>query len=391
MSDPLLSVSLPYWQDRDPMDALLVAEAAEDLGYDRLWLGEMATFDALALATAIGRTPGRMPMCIGPLAVNVRTPMTIAMGIASVAALTDRTVSVALGTSSDVVVHDWHGRERNRATAHLEESTRIVRTLLSGAKANFEGVAQRSHGYRLRLPVPRPGPGDSDSAALRAGMSPHAADTSMCERPEAVSAVRPPTIDVHRSADACEIAVAAFGARALAVAGRFGDRAVLNLVTPQQVSRCAEAIAESAWAAGRPTPPVSVWVTAAADPTAEEWATARRGVVAYLRAPGYDAMFRAAGFADIVDAAHHGTHPRELLAAVPDALVAAVGMFGDAATLATRLAAFRAAGADEVVVVPLTSPGDPAGRRTLATLAALPREETSDPSDRSESLAGKLP
>ncbi|MFB7723340.1 LLM class F420-dependent oxidoreductase [Nocardia sp. NPDC056100] len=325
MPDPRLSVSLPYWQDRDPMDALLVAEAADKLGYDRLWLGEMATFDAFALATAVGQAPGRIPLCIGPLAVDIRTPATIAIGVASVAALTGRAVSIALGTSSTVVVKDWHGRERRRTAVHLEESACIVRRLLDGEKGDFHGEIERIRGYRLRLPAPG-GP---------------------------------------------ELIVAAFGDRALAAAARTADRVVLNLVTPAQVARCVTRIREFAAEAGRATPNVSVWVTAAADPTSDMLHTLRRGVVGYLRAPGYDAMFEEAGFGDVVRLAHSGAHPREVLAAVPDELPATVGMFGDSGTLANRLTAYRDAGADEVVIVPVSTAEDPAAHHTLETLARI--------------------
>ncbi|WP_306796481.1 LLM class F420-dependent oxidoreductase [Nocardia sp. XZ_19_369] len=319
-----LSVSLPYWQDRDPLDALAVAEAAEKFGYHRLWIGEMATFDAFALATAIGLTPGRIPLCLGPFAVDVRSPATIAMGVASVAALTGRSVGVAIGSSSTVVVSGWHGRERNRTAVHLEETARILRGLLAGEKVDFEGAVERIKVYRLRLAPP------------------------------------------HSS-----IAVAAFGTRALAAAARTADRVVLNLVTPDQVSRCAELVRAAAADVGVPSPSISVWVTAAADPTADMRATVRRGVVGYLRAPGYDAMFEEAGFGEVVRLAHSGAHPRDVLAAVPDELPAAVGMFGDAAALADRLDAYRRAGADEIVVVPATSAEDPAGHHTLETLARI--------------------
>ncbi|MBF6327741.1 LLM class F420-dependent oxidoreductase [Nocardia transvalensis] len=314
-------MSLPYWQDRDPLDALRIAEAADKFGYDRLWVGEMATFDAFALATAIGQAPGRIPLCVGPLAVDVRTPATIAMGAASVAALTGRTVDVALGSSSTVVVQQWHGRERRRTATHLEESARIVRAMLGGSKVDFDGAVERSHGYRLRLTPPH-----------------------------------------------SEITVAAFGSRALAAAARVADRVVLNLVTPQQVSRCAELLRQHA---GRTRPSLSVWVTAAADPTPDQLATVRRGVVAYLRAPGYDTMFTEAGFGDLVEQAHNGTHPRDLFAATPDELPAAVGIFGDSAALDRRLADYRAAGADEIVIVPATTPADPGGHQTLCALAEL--------------------
>ncbi|WP_405496792.1 LLM class F420-dependent oxidoreductase [Nocardia sp. NBC_00511] len=327
-----LSVSLPYWQNRDPLDALAVAESADRLGYHRLWVGEMATFDAFSVATAIGRDSGRIPLCLGPLAVDVRTPANIAMGAASVAALTGRRVDVALGTSSTVVVRDWHGRRRLRTARHLEETTHIVRALLAGDKVEYEGQLERVRGFRLRLP------------ALR--------------MPDQTGA-------------GGEIVVAAFGDRALEVAARCADRVVLNLVTPAQVARCVSAIAEFARAADRPAPPVSVWVTAAADPTPDLYATVRQAVVGYLRAPGYDAMFTEAGFGETVALAHSGAHPREILAAIPDELPATVGMFGDAATLAARLSNYRDAGANEIVLVPATSAEDPAGEHTLSTIAEL--------------------
>src|SRR5690606_36344712 len=121
---------LGLWQDREPLEAIATARAAERLGYRRLWIGEMATFDAFALATAVaGATPSLEPV-VGPLAVSVRTPTTIAMGVASVALLTGRPTHVALGTSSKVVVERWHGRSRVGGTAQLGATAASVRALL---------------------------------------------------------------------------------------------------------------------------------------------------------------------------------------------------------------------------------------------------------------------
>ncbi|MFE3194879.1 LLM class flavin-dependent oxidoreductase [Nocardia sp. NPDC059240] len=407
MTVPHLSVSLPYWQNRAPLDALQVAAAAEKLGYHRLWVGEMATFDAFALATAIGKSPGRMPLCLGPLPIGVRSPATIALGAATVAALTGRPVDVALGTSSTVVVRDWHGRRRHRTARHLDECTRIVRALLAGEKVEYDGLIERIRGFRLRLPALRPSLsttvlGDTGAAEFglasvgythgRVASNGAAADT---RRPIGVDAdgVGPestasdgPSAEVagqvsssgdqaSASADAPstggEIVVAAFGDRALEVAARCADRVVLNLVTPAQVARCVTAIKEFADRAARPTPPVSVWVTAAYEPDADMLTTVRQAVVAYLRAPGYDTMFTEAGFGDVVRLAHSGAHPRDLLAAIPDELPAAVGMFGDAPSLIARLAQYRDAGADELVIVPVTTAEDPAGHRTLKALAEI--------------------
>ncbi|MEC3918851.1 LLM class flavin-dependent oxidoreductase [Nocardia sp. CDC160] len=369
-----MSVSLPYWQSREPLDALQVAEAADKLGYHRLWIGEMATFDAFALATAIGQSPGRIPLCIGPVPIGVRSPATIAMGAASVAALTGRPVDIAIGTSSTVVVRDWHGRRRHRTARHLDETTRIVRALLAGEKVEYDGLIERVRGFRLRLP------------ALRATLSTAVLGTTVGSAGiESVGAI-------HGRGDAAgnapdhatapvsggEIIVAAFGDKALEVAARCADRVVLNLVTPAQVARCVSAIREFAAEAGCDAPPVSVWVIAAVDPDDDAFTTVRQGIVGYLRAPGYDTMFTEAGFGDVVQLAHSGAHPRDVLAAIPNELPSAVGMFGDLPTVTARLAEYAEAGADEVVIVPVTTAEDPAGHRTLDALAGLRAERRDD-------------
>ena len=79
-----LSVVTPLWQDRPAAENLEVAMNADRLGFKELWIGEMATYDAFAFATAAGLATDNIGFSIGPLAVSVRTPMTMAMGTASV-------------------------------------------------------------------------------------------------------------------------------------------------------------------------------------------------------------------------------------------------------------------------------------------------------------------
>lgn len=49
-----IEVALPFWLDRPDHEATDVALAAADTGFAALWIGEMATYDAFALATSIG-------------------------------------------------------------------------------------------------------------------------------------------------------------------------------------------------------------------------------------------------------------------------------------------------------------------------------------------------
>ncbi|WP_436760483.1 LLM class F420-dependent oxidoreductase [Streptosporangium sp. V21-05] len=342
-----LGVSLGLWQDRPAEEALLTARAADELGYDELWVGEMATYDAFALATAIGLSTGRIGLTVGPLAVAVRDPMMIAMGVASVAGLVGRPVNVAVGTSSPLVVEEWHGRSRARSATVLREAVRALRPLLDGDKSDFSGECVKSRGYRLRLPAPR-----------------------------------------------TELTVAAFGASAVRTAAT-ADRMVLNLITPASAARltadfrAAARTAPEPDAAPAPTPTrgrgrdaargqgpapvagprVAAWVTAAIGPGREAVDRIRRAVVGYLAAPGYGEMFVEAGYGDVVAFARTRPHPRELLAAIPDGLLESVALLGDVDAARERLRAYADAGVDEVALVPVSTDADPGGVATLRALA----------------------
>ncbi|MDN5931123.1 MAG: LLM class flavin-dependent oxidoreductase, partial [Pseudonocardia sp.] len=146
-----LSVALGLWQDRPSIEAAETARAADECGYARLWIGEMATYDAFALGAAL---PGRIPLVLGPFAVAVRTPVQIAIGAATVAELTGRTVEVAIGSSSPVVVGGWHGRPAPSPARALAETAQALRTLLDGGRADVDGTVVRTRGYRLRAPAP---------------------------------------------------------------------------------------------------------------------------------------------------------------------------------------------------------------------------------------------
>lgn len=308
-------VALGLWQDRDPLEALTTAALADQHGYRDLWIGEMATFDAFALATAVGQSTASIRLTIGPLAPAVRDPAMLAMGVASVAALTGRRVDLALGASSPVVVQHWHGRGYGPSAALLRAAVDDLRLLLAGHKSP-------SSGYRLRLP-PVP----------------------------------------------ATITIAAFGPATVRVAGAVADRMVINLCTPGQAATLRAALDDASEAAGRGRVPLAAWVPVAVDPEGEAVDQLRRGMVPYLAQPGYGEMFSAAGFARLVEAARAGVPASELLRQTPRELLETVGAIGSAADCRRSLAAHAAGGVDEVVIVPATA-GDPGGQRTIRSLAA---------------------
>src|SRR4051794_26779227 len=79
-----LAVTLPYWLDRPAAEAMAVAANSQRAGIDELWVGEMATFEAFALAGALAATTTIARLVVGPLPVVLRDPVLLAMGVASV-------------------------------------------------------------------------------------------------------------------------------------------------------------------------------------------------------------------------------------------------------------------------------------------------------------------
>ena len=150
-----LQVVAPYWLDRPDEEVLDIALAARRNGFETMWLGEMATFDAFALATAVGlRAPG-LALKIGPLAVGVRSPVALALGLASVATLTGARVDLALGASSPDIVSGWHDRPWAALAPRARETVEAVRSILAGERAAYSGEHVRTHGFRLKHPQPR--------------------------------------------------------------------------------------------------------------------------------------------------------------------------------------------------------------------------------------------
>ena len=78
-------------------------------------------------------------------------------------------------------------------------------------------------------------------------------------------------------------------------------------------------------------------------------------------------MISAAGFAELVAFARTRPHPSELLAAMPDELMSAIGLVGSQAQIEQRMAEYYEAGADEICLVPATA-GDPGGVRSLEAM-----------------------
>jgi probable F420-dependent oxidoreductase len=312
---------LPFWLDRPDEEALDIAEAASMAGLNGLWIGEMATFDAFALATAIGRRAPGLRLRVGPLPISVRTPVSIALGASSVASLTGCQIDVALGASSPFIVAGWHGREWSHSAARMRETIQCLRSILRGERADYDGRYVCSHGFRLRHPLP------------------------------------------HTS-----IGVGAFGPMMTQLAARLADEVVLNLASAQRVAQVRQQVEQHAAAAGSTPPHLTVWVPVAVQPGEAALRQLANQLAIYLAPPGYGEMFCELGFAEFVERARGGARRSELAAAIPVELADQLAAVGTPEQVAARLRAYLQAGADTVAVIPVTAE-DPAGRAALQCAA----------------------
>jgi probable F420-dependent oxidoreductase len=316
-----IEVVLPFWLDRPDDEALDIAHEAMNAGLGTLWIGEMATYDVFSLATAIGhRTPG-LRMKVGPMAIGVRSPVSMALGVSSVASLTGSFVDVALGASSPAIVGGWHDRDFAHSAGRMQETITALRPILAGRRSDHDGNHVRTHGFRLRHPLP----------------------------------------------DA-RISVAAFGQAMTRVAARHADEVVVNLVPPARVRAVRSTIAADAEAAGRTAPRLAVWLATALDPGRDARAQLASQLAVYLAPPGYGEMFSELGFADLVERARDGAPRSELARHIPQELLEHVCALGSQDALEEKISAYFDAGADVVGVAPATAE-DPAGRAVLSTVA----------------------
>ncbi|MGY0062316.1 LLM class F420-dependent oxidoreductase [Streptomyces sp. LZ34] len=331
---PQITVGLGLWKDRPAHEALETAKLADEQNFPELWIGERETYDAIALATAIGGCTQSIPLTLGPLPVAVRDPAMIARGAASVAALAGgRTVRIAVGPSSPVIVTGWHGRDHQRPAKAMSESVQALRHFLAQERAVVDGQVIRTRGYRLHLPAP-----------------------------------------------AGHLTMAAFGTHTIRAAARQADRMAVALVTAETAGELADQLAKESEAARRPRPPVAAWVPVAATAgrgTQQKEKEAalrqvRRMLADYLKAPGYSEMFTRAGYGDVVEFARSTPRPRHssLTEAVPFELVEKIGIFGNREAVRKGLLAYGAV-VDEVVALPCSTPDDPAGAFTLQVLQAI--------------------
>jgi probable F420-dependent oxidoreductase len=296
---------VPLAEQRD-----LVAELA-DLGYTDAWSSESGGADAfspLALASVWAPTL-RLGTAIAQ--VFTRGPATLAESAATIAAAAPGRFTLGIGTSSDVIVERWNGLAFDRPYQRMRDTARFLRAALAGAKVSERYETFAVDGYRLRL-VPEPPP-EVLIAALRPGM--------------------------------------------LRLAGREGDGAVINWLSPEDVRTVAPYVHE-----GGPGKRIvaRIYVAPSGDPE-EARAVARRAIAGYLTVPVYRAFQEWLGRGEQLAAmwrAWEAGDRKAALAAIPDEVVDALVVHGTPRACRERVGRYVEAGVTTPLLALLPAGGD---------------------------------
>lgn len=310
-----------------PQTAVETARLAEECGYRSYWTAETTGPEAFSVLAAAGAAAPSLGLGTGVLALQLRTPMVVAMAGATLQALhPERDILLGVGISSPVVATRWHGQPyTDQPLSQVREYVTLLRECLSGEKVDFAGDHYQVKGFRL---------------GLKQGE----------KRPK--------------------IVVGALNPKMLALAGELADGVLLNYLPASHVPWSVEQVRKGGDAE------IYAYVHAGICEREEGIDLARRDLFSYAVVDSYARSFERAGFADEVAAireAHAAGDRAAALAAVSDRMVDAIDVMGDADTVAATMAAYADAGVDVPVLMPLPWGADRRASAEAAIRAGAPR------------------
>ena len=288
----------------------------EQRGIPAAWLTSAGAGGADPLGALAGAALRTQHMLLGTAITQTfpRHPIAVAQQVQVLAQLAPERFRLGLGTSGRAGMEQTYGVNFRAPLGHLREYLRIVKTLLHTGSVD---VAGRYYQARTRIAAP---------------------------------------INVP-------VMAAALGQKAYELCGAEADGAI-SWVCPGSYLRdvALPALHRGAASVGRPAPPLIAHAPVCVHDHAEEARTAvRQQFDGFARAPFYQNMFRAAGFAEVAQ----GTWS--------DAMIDAVALWGDEARVAEALAGLFALGATEILVSPVPAGADRAAslERTMRLLCQV--------------------
>jgi F420-dependent oxidoreductase-like protein len=308
--------------------AVARVKLAEELGYEAVYVTQIAGRDALTVLTLYAQHTSRIRLGTGVVPIYTRTPATMAQQAATIDEMSGGRLNLGLGVSHRAVVEGWYGQTIDKPVREMKEYVAIVRAILRGEPPP---AGEKWHtGFQL------------------AGLEP---------RPE------------------LPIYAAALSPGMLRAVGEVCDGVILWLCNPNYIRDVVvPEVTTGRERAGKdldgfdivPAVPAAV-----VDDPAEAYGVMRRDLLAYFSLPFYRAMIERSGFeADIAafdDAAATGD-PEAMGAAISDEFLGVLTAVGDEGAVVAGVKRYADSGATSPCVGPMPKTDFEATLRAAATV-----------------------
>ena len=150
-----VAVTLPAGPDiRNTIELI---KWAERNGYPDAWFGDSGAPDTLTLAAAIAQHTSTIRIGVAATPVYTRSPAVLAASVNVLGQLLPGRFVMGLGSSSQTIMGRWNGIPLDKPLTRVRETAELVRSMLTGARSDFNGVTVQSHGYR-QPPLENPPP-----------------------------------------------------------------------------------------------------------------------------------------------------------------------------------------------------------------------------------------
>ncbi len=141
----------PYWNNITKGELIEIAQLAENLGYDSIWVPEMWGRDAFSILGLLASHTKRIKLATGIISIYSRTPAMIAQTVATLDEISDGRIILGLGTSGPVVIENWHGVPYEKPLQRTREYVEIIRMILNSERVNYEGEIFKLKNFRLQF------------------------------------------------------------------------------------------------------------------------------------------------------------------------------------------------------------------------------------------------
>ena len=297
-----------------PQQAELIRHA-EERGLTGAWISEVNGADAITQAASAISATSKMRVGTAIIPIQTRDPLLMAMTAQSLSDLSGGRFVLGLGTSTSVIVQDWHGREWGKPLAWTNEYVSLLRQLMAGERVTSEGpFPMKRSSLARRSPAPIP----IYLAALNDGM--------------------------------------------LKLAATIADGVILNFVSTRQVKHSVDLIGAEREKAGLTGPfEVCVFFRATVTDDANSFLPRyQQELLTYLMSPVYQKFFEADGWGDLCRSTAKKWTAGEREAALGDIPLKFIGeraLVGNAASLKSQLDEYAVAGMDTAYILPVPAPG----------------------------------